>query len=727
MTRLCPSDAQMDTNEGMSRDLSRRRRVELRHHDGLDGLRGIAVLAVLLYHGGVTWANGGFLGVELFFVLSGFLITSLLVAEWSQYDTIALGGFWSRRARRLLPALFCLVSAVGVYYALAGPTKEIPGLRGDGISTLLYFGNWHQIAVGASYFAATGPVSPLEHTWSLAIEEQFYILWPLLLLGVLAIARGRSLSERRSLQVLLGVSLLGALASAVEVTLLFGGGRGLNRVYYGTDTRATGLLLGASFAIGLAIARRRAPARGGERRRAVERALGLGSVAALGAVVAMIHFADGSMHWLYPYGFVAIDGAALVLIAVAVLRPAWPVARLLSLRPLRMLGMISYGVYLWHFPLFLWLDSDSTGISGTALLALRLAVTLGVSTASYVAIEQPIRRRRRPTWQVRGLAPVAAGGALAAVLLASAAQSLPGGIPAAVAALPGPPAKLRGSAAACTVTLKDTAQEGLAPLPANDEAKFEYSALGYHLLKWSGASTKTFNTCPPKRVLLIGDSLAFTLGVPMLANEDGYGIELADAGILGCAFTTEGQLNLNGTWTGQSAGCPNELAQWARDERALRAQAVVVELGYRDEFDWRIDGHVVHLGQPAFDAYVERQINEFVRVLGRGGVKLLFLSVPFTHPPDLPDGSPAPAASATRHTLINSMLKAAARRDHANARVLDLDQTVSPGRHYNSKVNGQLCRFDGVHFSIYCSALLEPRILGTVRSMLSNTPSKHLG
>jgi hypothetical protein len=145
----------------------------------------------------------------------------------------------------------------------------------------------------------------------------------------------------------------------------------------------------------------------------------------------------------------------------------------------------------------------------------------------------------------------------------------------------------------------------------------------------------------------------------------------------------------------------------------------VVELGYRDEFDWRWNGHVVHLGQPAFDAYVQRQINRYVQVLGRGGVKVLFLSVPYTHPPDLPNGSPAPAASPARHALINSMLKSAARRDPANVQVLDIDKTVSPGNHYDAKVNGQLCRFDGIHFSVFCSELLEPPVLGTVRDMLS--------
>jgi peptidoglycan/LPS O-acetylase OafA/YrhL len=692
----------------------------LPHYPGLDGLRGLAVLGVLLYHGGVGWADGGFLGVEVFFVLSGFLITSLLVTEWSQSGTIALRAFWGRRARRLLPALFCLVFVIGVYYAVEGSSEALPGLRDDGISTLLYFGNWHQIAVGSSYFAATGPVSPLQHTWSLAIEEQFYVLWPLLVLAVLAFVLRRSRSPHRSLRVLLAISVIGALASAIEVALLFDHGRGLDRVYYGTDTRAFGLLVGASLAIGLSIARRRPAKSGAGRPGAGERVLGLGSVVVLGAVLAAMHFARGSDGWLYPYGFVGLDAAAALLIAAAVLRPAWPPARLLAVEPLRRLGTISYGVYLWHFPLFLWLDSDSTGLGGTALLALRVAVTLGVSILSYIAIEQPVRRRRRPVWLIRGLAPVAAGAALASVLLASADHSLPGGVSAA-SALPAPPAKLRGHDGPCRVTLKDATTYGLAPLPAAQETKFMYGALGYHLLRWSGTSTKTFHTCPPKRVLLVGDSLAFTLGVPMLGDEADYGIQLADAGILGCAFTTQGQLDLNGIWTGQSAGCPTELAQWARDERALRAQAVVVELGYRDEFDWRIDGHVVHLGEPAFDASVQSQIDHFVEVLGRGGVKVLLLSVPYTHPPDLPDGSPAPAASESRHVLINSMLRSAARRAGRNVRVLNLDQTVSPGGRYTPKVNGQICRFDGVHFSIYCGELLERRILRRVRSMLSTS------
>src|SRR5262249_25280599 len=152
--------------------------------------------------------------------------------------------------------------------------------------------------------------------------------------------------------------------------------------------------------------------------------------------------------------------------------------------------------------------------------------------------------------------------------------------------------------------------------------------------------------------------------------------------------------------------------------RALHPQAVVVELGYRDQFDWKINGKVVHLGQPAFDAYVQSQIDKLVQVLGAGGTKVLFLSVPYTHPPDQSDGSPAPPPSPARHAQINTMLEAAAKRHPDSVSVLDIDQTISPGNHYNADVNGQLCRFDGVHFSAYCSGLLEPRVLGEVRKML---------
>jgi len=211
--------------------------------------------------------------------------------------------------------------------------------------------------------------------------------------------------------------------------------------------------------------------------------------------------------------------------------------------------------------------------------------------------------------------------------------------------------------------------------------------------------------------------------VGLMEGEQRYGVEVADAAILGCAFTTRGELNSRGTWEGQYPGCPSALMRWALDERALRAQAVIVELGYRDEFDWRIRGRVVHLGQAAFDRYVQGQIDRYVQVLGRRGVPILFLSVPWSDPAALPDGSPAPAAAPARHTAINSMLQSAAARYPGEVRVLDIDKVVAPGNHYERTVDGKLCRFDGVHFTIFCSNLLQFDVLTAARTMLADVTS----
>src|SRR5277367_6126241 len=156
---------------------------------GLDGVRAFAVLAVMIYHGGISLTPGGFLGVDTFFVLSGFLITSLLVSEWQGTATIRLGAFWARRARRLLPALLLMLLFVAFYASVIVPKGTYGALRLDALATLLYVSNWHFILVNSNYFNETSASSPLLHTWSLAVEEQFYVIWPLVVLGVLHFTR----------------------------------------------------------------------------------------------------------------------------------------------------------------------------------------------------------------------------------------------------------------------------------------------------------------------------------------------------------------------------------------------------------------------------------------------------------------------------------------------------------------------------------------------------------
>jgi peptidoglycan/LPS O-acetylase OafA/YrhL len=192
----------------------------------LDGLRALAVGAVLLYHGDVSGAGGGYLGVDAFFVLSGFLITSLLLAEWRDERRIALSAFWGRRARRLLPALFIVLGGVALYGAVIAAPTELENLRRDGLSALGYVANWGQIFSHQSYFESFAAPSPLRHTWSLAIEEQFYLVWPLVVAGVLRWRRG----SVRSLTAVTGALLA---ASAVWMILLYDPGVDPTRVYYG--------------------------------------------------------------------------------------------------------------------------------------------------------------------------------------------------------------------------------------------------------------------------------------------------------------------------------------------------------------------------------------------------------------------------------------------------------------------------------------------------------------
>jgi peptidoglycan/LPS O-acetylase OafA/YrhL len=745
------NDERLATHSSMT-DVAPRRRVDLTHVDGLDGLRGLAVIAVVLFHGGFSWASGGFLGVELFFVLSGFLITSLLLREWLSSGTVVLSNFWARRGRRLLPALFVLVVVIGIYYAIKGQAGAVPGLFGNGMSALFYYSNWHQIATGASYFAQNSSPSPFQHTWSLAIEEQFYVVWPLLVLAVAGlIVRGRrgpggtpsDAQARRLLDTLLALSVLLLIASAVDAVLLYHGGSGKNRVYFGTDTRAYGLLSGAALAAVMArlrladrsavggseIAEPAVIGAPGSRRRRLRlelsggrlAAVSLGSLAVVVALLVLMWKANGDQHWMYPWGFLVTDALGVALIAVIMLVPRAIANRVFSLAPLRYVGQISYGLYLWHYPLFLWIEKPETGLSGVPLFLVRVAAALAVSVLSYYLVEQPIRQRRWPVWIVRGLAPVSAGAGVVALALAASAAA----IPTVSVSAPKVSTRLTGTGS-CQVTLSNTPSYGAVAPPKADEGTFQIKGLDHGSVTWPAASATTdFRTCPPKRALMVGDSIAFTAGVPMLYDEADYGTAVADAAILGCAFGVRGELDVSGTWEAPPAGCPNELNAWAAEANEFKANEIIILLGYRDEFNWKWNGKIVHLGETAFDNYVEGRMQELVKVLGEHGRrKLLFLSIPYVQPAALPDGSPAPQGTSVRHDEINALIRQAAATDGSNASVLNTDTTLSPDGHYTSTVNGQECRLgDGIHPTTYCSELLEPRTFTAARALLDHKPA----
>ncbi|MFN2581745.1 MAG: acyltransferase family protein, partial [Candidatus Dormibacteria bacterium] len=345
---------------------------------GLDGLRAIAVMAVIAYHLNLGWAPGGLLGVGVFFVLSGYLITDLLLAQHDSSGRIALAQFWVRRARRLLPALWVMLVVVIVWVAVAQPS-QMNAMRGDVFASFLYVSNWWYVVQHLSYFASFGPPSPLGHLWSLAVEEQFYLLWPLLL-----IVAARFVRNRRIVVLLV---VLGAIGSATAMGLLFQPGGDPNRTYYGTDTRAFELLIGAALA--MVWPSRRMVHRIARNRRVL---LDITGAAGLLVIGAMVWTTNQDSAFIYRGGLVLLSFAAAAAVA-ALAHPSTWVSRILGAQPLRWIGVRSYGIYLWHFPIIV-LTTPIVDTPGAHWVrsALQLAACIAIAALSWRYIEDPIRR-----------------------------------------------------------------------------------------------------------------------------------------------------------------------------------------------------------------------------------------------------------------------------------------------------------------------------------------------
>ena len=388
------------------------------HLPGLDGLRAFAVLGVVLYHFGFHWLSGGYLGVDLFFVLSGFLITSLLIEEHLANGSISMLSFWGRRLRRLLPALLTMlvVVVIGVglinrYRLLHNVIVDIHQLRSDAIATIFYVANWHLIFEHQSYFAQFAVPSPLQHTWSLAIEEQYYLLFPFAAMGLVLWSGRRHHGRTGSITVLLVV----AAASALEMALLFHPGSDPSRVYYGTDTRAFDLLIGA--ALGVATADRGV------------RSARLGSwidKLAWPAVILLGYFwvSAGTnsfepRSFMYRGGFLLCSLLAAVVIAAAAFRPASLLTRLLSLRWLVAIGLVSYGIYLWHWPIVVLFNPTSLGMNSFLTDLVRCVLIASFTLLSYFFIERPIRRTTFRAKQVALLLPSSLAVAVVLALVAT--------------------------------------------------------------------------------------------------------------------------------------------------------------------------------------------------------------------------------------------------------------------------------------------------------------------
>ncbi|HMJ78549.1 MAG TPA: acyltransferase family protein, partial [Iamia sp.] len=645
----------------------------LAHVPAIDGVRAVAVIGVVLFHGGVSWAPGGYLGVDVFFVLSGYLITTLLLRERAGTGAIDLRQFWIRRLRRLLPALLVLLAAVGVAAPFLVDPAQRASVRGDGLAALSYVANWRFIVTEQSYFA--GVPSPLRHLWSLSVEEQWYLVFPVLLM--------LALRTTRRIRLVLAVLVVATLASVAWMAHLAAGPVELSRAYYGTDARAHSLLVGAILAVVAVIwPLHRAP-----RTLAV-----LGSVGA-GVVVAAFALVGETDRWMYRGGFLGLAlASAAVVAAVALPRGEGPLSAVLGWRPLVAVGKVSYGLYLWHWPVDVVLTPDRTGLDGhaawqePALFALRTTVAVAATVASYRWIEQPVRRdgvaglRLRLPRPVHGRpATAVALAALAVWLLVAGTLRVPTettatatGLPPAMATAPRGVPELPDEP---VVTLPEEDQRmvaawGLAPVPADR----------------------------PVRVMVAGDSVAWTLSYaePVVPET----VEMTSAALIGCGVVPGFALP-GGQLDTSSVACEGWPAYWQVRAAEAPPDVVLVQFGAWEVYDHLVDGEKVESGTPEMRALIREGLDSGVEALLAVApeVRIAMVGPPcMNEQDDRLGGRSSERNDHRRVAWVNAVFADYADDLGDRATYLDLGELLCPQGHFRAYIDGVEVRPDGSHY-----------------------------
>lgn len=658
-----PRAARLSTARAADRIRRERRRPGIH---ALDGLRAIAVALVLADHGGIPGVSGGFIGVDLFFVLSGFLITSLLIDELHRTGRIDLTGFWVRRVRRLLPALVLMVLTVAIAHELL-PSEAVVGLREDAIAAFFWMANWRFVAQHTDYFTEAGTPSPLQHTWSLGVEEQYYFVWPLLLI---AIALTLSLRARRRDRwatvggVRLTVFLLasaGAAASATAAEMLASEST-RDRVYFGTDTRAQALLIGAA-AAALLVGDWPALTAGWSvvrSRRGRWIAL-LVPVAGFAVLALAAHRATGSAAEFRGGLLTLVAVAAIAVIAPVALHQSGLLGRALAWAPLVWLGTISYGVYLWHWPVFLVLNGERTGWSGWALFAVRCAATVLLAAVSWWILEEPIRHWRPAQVSLLPLGAAVSGTAVAVTVLVvpvverpTAVTGLAPDVAAAAAVSPSPPSRTR-------------------PRPApvrNDPHR-------------------------PRTVSVFGDSIGWTV-MHYLPATPGY--DFIDHTVVGCSIVRAGPYRWAGKVIDQGSDCDGWPGRWMRQVKADRPDVVLLFVGRWETVDRVNEGQWTHIGDPTFDAYLTAELRRALDVLESAGSRVVVTTVPYSRYGERPDGNLWPEDDPKRVDRWNALLRREVRQRGA-VTIMDLNKKLAPAGRYTAKVDGIKVRSDGIHLT----------------------------
>jgi peptidoglycan/LPS O-acetylase OafA/YrhL/lysophospholipase L1-like esterase len=710
----------------------------LRHFSGLNGIRALSVLAIIAFHSGLSWIPGGYYGVDAFFVLSGFLITALLLAEWGASGRIGLRRFWGRRARRLLPALFLLVAVIGVVMATLPGVFSTPAAFENALWTLFYGSNWYLIHAGVPYFSLSSQPSPWTHTWSLAIEEQFYLLWPIVLLVVLGLGarRGNARPSRlnrvgfrrrpapidrgraeRRLRLLFLLACVGVLASAALMAHL--APRGYDaRAYYGTDTRAQALLVGAAIAVGLKLWDR-----GVWGPRSMRLASGLALAGVAGTAALWATTAETST-FAFHGGFLAASLAAGAVVLGCVVAPRSLVVRLLELPPLPQLGRISYGMYLWYWPTLLVTSGRRLDWGPYELFVLRVVLTGAIAALSYELVEKPVRYGALRRWRMAAVAPFGAAAALAAVFVSTL-------VPVGASALQGEQLHAPVAARKAMTAVQPVSNHLLVADSVTAKQSQSRTAASAPTTSSSNPATHT-STRRPVKVLLVGDSLAGSLGVGLALEARQYGIQLVNEGSPSCSVSMQGEIQV--LWYTVPPNPPCDVAgnadslltTWRQWVDAYNPD-VVVYLARGETFNQQFHGALQNLGESAFDSYVSSRFNSAAEVLDSRGAAVVFLTVPYFDSGVSGAGTPWPENNPFRVVLDNAIMRSVAEAASGNVFVFDLNALVSPSGHYSPAVGSVNVRCDdGVHFSqsggIFVGAELAPELAALGQAHARSSP-----
>ena len=528
-----------------------RQQASLAHHRGLDGLRGVAVILVIIFHSGLGWLPGGFLGVSVFFTLSGFLITSLLINECENTGRIDLKAFWGRRLRRLAPASLVVIAGVVGLASWLSTSIEASRIKGDAISATLYFSNWRFIYSGHSYGELFASPSPLQHLWSLSIEEQLYVVVPVLIAGLFTMGL-----RRRAI----GYVFLVAVAGSTIATMFT---NSHELIYYGTHTRAAELLLGSALACLF-----------GQRieKLAVNKAKSLSTlyIVPIVGVVVLSRFSSVDSPWVYSGALTAFAGLSVICLIAAI--QAGPVRSILSSSPLVRVGEVSYGLYLIHWPVIVWLNSERVDLQPTALFVLQVIVTVILTLVSYWLIEQPIRRRKvllSVRWAASSfVASVVGVLILASAILASASSQV-------------------NTAPDVLVTIAP-ASSVVDPMNASSTT-----------IVGSSVKPARVDRTGPLSVLVIGDSTAENIATALAQASDGS-LGVISGGVLGCPLLKVAQVRDRKDSQQDVSYCPSN-EQLVRDH-VSEVDAVVVVAGVANQWAYQYAGSDVWV-EPASERY----------------------------------------------------------------------------------------------------------------------------